>query len=172
MSQKRKSVGGTHWPIHRLSVSLHESLGLREDLLLRLLLILVQLLLRSHAIDHVHHVHRRDVNLLLFGRKWSLRRLQSFLLVLLFLGSLFWVLSDGTLIGIAEEHGLFFRSLVIKLRLFVLFDEDTVNRLMDSLRGRLLEVFLFTLALQVQYVLKQGVIDGLAFLLLRLLDLN
>ena len=46
---------------------LDQSLCLREHLLLALLLILVKLLLATHAVNHIKHIDRGNINLLLLG---------------------------------------------------------------------------------------------------------
>lgn len=153
-------------------VLLDEPLSLWEDLLLRLLLILVQLLLGAHTLNHIDHVDRGHVNLLLLGGQGSLRRLESLLLALLLLGSLLWVLSHSTVVSVSEEDGLLVGWLVCHLGLRVLFDEDAVDGLVDSLGGSLLEVLLLAVSLEVEDILEHGVGTTLALSLLGLLDFD
>lgn len=154
------------------SIFLNKSLSFWEYLLLWLFLVLVQLLLRAHCVDHVHHVDRCYVNLLFLGCQWPLCRLQSLLFVLLFFGCLFRVFTDSALVRVPKENRLLFGCLVIHLRLLVFFNEDAVDGLVHSLRSCFLEVFFLTIAFEVQYVFEQRIENSFAFFLLSLLDLD
>lgn len=155
-----------------LSVSFDETLSLREMLLLLLFLVLVQLLLGAHALHHFLDVYGGDIDLLLFGSKWALRRLQSELLVFLFLGRLFGILSDSSFVGISEENGLLLRRLVIHLGGVIFLDQDAVNSLSNPFGGSLLKVFLITFPVEIHDVLKEVTVNCFALLFLGFLDFD
>jgi hypothetical protein len=121
---------------------LDQSLCLREHLLLALLLILVELLLATHAVNHIKHIDRGNIDLLLLGGERSLGTLQPLLLVFLFLGRLLGVFADGSLVGVSEEHGLLLWWLVVYLSLFIFLNQDAINSLINPLRRCLLKVLL------------------------------
>lgn len=137
-----------------LSVSFDEALCLWEDLLLDLLLVLVQLLLRAHAVHHVHHVHRRNVHFLLLRGQWSLCRLESLLLVLFFLRGFLRIFPNCSFVRVSEENRLLLWNLIVNLSLFIFLYQDTIDGLMYSLRRCLLEIFFFTFPFKIQNVFK------------------
>ena len=132
----------------------------------------IQVLLRAHAVDHGQHVNSCHVNLLLFCCKWSLCWLESLLLVLLFLGSFFWIFSYSSIIGVSEENTLFLWRLISNLSLFIFFDKDGVNSFINSLGGSFFEVLFIARFIKIQNIFKEFAINGFAFLFLCFLNGN
>ena len=155
-----------------LLIFLNKSLSFWEDLLFGFFFVLVEFLLGAHRINHIHHINRGNVHLLLFSCKWSFCWLQSLLLILLLLSSLLRILSHSSLVSISEEHRLLIWRLIIQLSFFVFFDEDTINSLSNSLGSCFLEVFFFAVTFEIQDVFKKRVEDGFAFFLFGLLNSN
>ena len=157
-----------------MSIHLYKTLSFWEELLLWFLFVLVQLLLRAHTIDHVHHIYRCDVNLLFLCSQRPLSRLQTLFLVLLLFSSLLWIFTDSTFICVTEEYGLLLGvlSLIVHLGFFVFFDKNTVDGLVNSLGRSLLEVFFLAITFQVKNIFKKWVIDSFSLLLFSFLNSN
>ena len=126
----------------------------------------------AHALHHVQHIHVSQVRLLLLGSQRALGALKALLLVLLALGGFFRVLSDGAVLGVAEEDALLLWWLELHLSLFILFNQDGVDRLVNSLSCSFLKVLFFVTFIKVKNVFKEQIVNFFAFLLASFLNAN